>query len=103
MSYRLSTNWENLVEDVRQKRLVSPTQSVSWNSGSKHGLEEGSVSRDIVSFVRWRLEQSATRDDILLGMPVAFQKENKVARDLCQEYLRELVKMGILESLNENV
>jgi hypothetical protein len=96
MSYSLSENWANLVNDVREKRLVSPTSSVTWNNESKHGVEEGSVSRDIISFIRWRPNQSATRDELLEALPLAFAKENKVPRDLCQEYLRELVKMGVL-------
>lgn len=101
MAYKLNTGWEAIMESVRNKTVVSPTSSVVWNSGSKHGVEEGSVSRDIISFIRWRQNQSASRDEILTNMPLAFVKENKVARDLCQEYLRELVKMRILDFIED--
>jgi hypothetical protein len=97
MTYKLNADWEAITDSVRNKTVVSPTPSVVWNSGSKHGLEEGSVSRDIISFIRWRRDQSASRDEILTNMPLAFIKENKIARDLCQGYLRELVKMRILD------
>ena len=97
MAYRLTYDWATLVDQVRDKTLVSQTASINWNNGTKHGLEEGSVSRDIISFIRWRPDQQVTRDEVLTNLPRAFVKENKIARDLCQEYLRELVKMGILD------
>jgi hypothetical protein len=99
MSYRLATNWLSLIEDVRKERLVSPT-AASWKNGMKHGLQEGSVSRDIVSFVSRRVNQMATREEIIAGLPTAFTETNAKTQDgSAQEYLRELVKMGILDKL----
>jgi hypothetical protein len=101
MSYQLVANWKSLVEDVRNGRIVSQTPSVVWHNNTKHGLQEGSASRDILSFISRQPDGQTTRDALLSGIPTAFQSENKIARDLAQEYLRELVKMGILAKLEE--
>jgi hypothetical protein len=102
-SYKLANNWQILVDDVRAQRIRSTIPSVKWTNGNKHGLHEGGVSRDIISFISRRPNQTATRDEIITGLPTAFHMENKVPSDYSQEFLREIVKMGILESLNENV
>jgi len=101
MSYQLVANWMYLVEDVRNGRIVSQTPSVVWHNNTKHGLHEGSASRDILSFISRQPDLRTTRDALLSGIPTTFQSENKIARDLAQEYLRELVKMGILAKLEE--
>jgi hypothetical protein len=99
MTYQLTQDWAALVEDVRAERLVSPTVA-SWKNGLKHGLHEGSVSRDIVSFMNRRVNQRATQDEIIAGLPTAFQAtEAKTQHGSSQEYLRELVKMGILDKI----
>lgn len=96
MTYRLADNWTIIVQDVRSEILTSPT-TASWKSGYKHGLHEGSVSRDIISFMSRRIDQTATRDDIIQGLPTAFlQTDAKTKEGSAQEYLRELVKMGIV-------
>ena len=97
MSYRLVENWPTLVEDVRSMRIVSTIPSVNWNNGNKHGMQEGSISRDIVAFVSRRSNNTATVEEILNGLPTAFQNNNKsVSIDYVKEFLREIVKMGIL-------
>lgn len=96
MSYKLSENWYSLVEDVRAGRLTSTTPSVVWNNGTRHGLQEGSVSRDIISFFNRRENYYATRDECLTCIPWAFNLHNKLPEQNAQDYLRELVKMGIL-------
>lgn len=96
MSYKLTENWPTLVEDVRAGRLTSPTPSVVWTNGSMHGIQEGSVSRDIVSFFNRRENQRATREECLACIPWAFNLRNKLPEQSAQDYLRELVKMGIL-------
>ena len=101
MSYQLVGNWASLVDDVRTGRIVSQTSSVVWNNNTKHGLQEGSPSRDMISFISRQPDMRSTRDTLLSGIPTTFQSENKIARDLAQEYLRELVKMGILMKLDE--
>jgi len=101
MSYQLCPNWKSLVEDVRAGRLTSPTPSVVWNNNTKHGLQEGSASRDILSYISRQADSRTTRDALLSGIPNTFESENKIPRDLAQEYLRELVKMGILLKLEE--
>ncbi len=100
MEYTLSAMWRLLVDDVREGRLVSPTKTVVWTNGTKHGIEEGSVSRDIIAFMNRQTNQTSTRDNIMRGLPTAFQRGKKVPKDLAQEYLRELVKMGILRTEN---
>ena len=99
MSYRLVENWRDIVESVRNERVQSPSTSVSWRNGNKHGLEEGSVSRDILSFISRRPNQTTNRDEIVAGLPTAFQVEGKIPREFVVEFLRELGKMGILEKL----
>jgi hypothetical protein len=95
-SYSLAENWISLVNDVRAGRLESQT-AASWKSGMKHGLQEGSVSRDIVSFISRRQNQTASREEIIAGLPTAFSETDSKTQDgSAQEYLRELVKMGIL-------
>jgi len=89
------------VDDVRAQRIRSTIPSVKWTNGNKHGLHEGGVSRDIISFISRRPNQTATRDEIITGLPTAFQMENKVPSDYSQEFLREIVKMGILEKIDE--
>ena len=96
MTYVLENDWISRVEDVRRERIESPT-AASWKSGTKHGLQEGSVSRDIVSFMNRRVNQTATREEIIDGLPTAFSETDAKTKDgSAQEYLRELVKMGIL-------
>jgi hypothetical protein len=94
-------NWQLLVDDVRAQRIRSTIPSVKWTTGNKHGLHEGSVSRDIISFISRRPDQTASRDEIVAGLPTAFQMENKVPVDYSQEFLREIVKMGILHKIDE--
>lgn len=100
MTYRLTEDWETLVQNVRNGALASPT-TASWTSGHKHGLHEGSVSRDIVAFMSRQIQQTATRENIVTSLPTAFQQTNVKTQDgSAQEYLRELVKMGILNKIN---
>jgi hypothetical protein len=97
MTYRLTDDWLQRVEDVRNEVVRSQT-AASWRRGTKHGLEESSASRDIVAFVSRRINQTATRVEIVQGIPGAFQQtDSKTLDGSAQEYLRELVKMNILE------
>jgi len=96
MSYKLTENWPAIIEDVRAGRLTSQTPSVVWTNGTRHGVHEGGVSRDIVSFFNRRENQRATREDCLDCIPWAFNLHNKLPEQNAQDYLRELVKMGIL-------
>ena len=96
MTYKLATNWVDLVDKVRSEELVSPT-TASWKNGRKHGLHESSVSRDIVSFLSRRINQEATMNEIISGLPTAFQEtQSKTTHGSCIEYTRELLKMGII-------
>jgi hypothetical protein len=95
----LSSEWRDRVDDVRSGRLTSQIQSVSWTNGSKHGLEEGSVSRDIVSFISRQIWKVSTSAAIAAALPNAFQAPNKIPTEFVKEFLRELVKMGILEKV----
>jgi hypothetical protein len=97
-SYTLADNWVFLVEDIRAGRIVSQTPSVIWTNGYKHGIEEGSISRDIIAFISRRPNLTATCEAITEALPTAFQSENKpLPVEYAKEYLRELVKMGILD------
>lgn len=96
VSYVLSDNWVSLVEDVRAGRLVTHTLSVVWHNGTKHGLQECGISRDMISFISRRTDRTATREEFVTGLPAAFYSVNKPVQDNAQDYLRELVKMGIL-------
>jgi hypothetical protein len=99
MTYRLTEDWATIIEDVRAETLTSPT-TASWSNGLKHGLHEGSVSRDIVSFMNRQIQQTATREKIIECLPTAFQQTDvKTLDGSAQEYLRELVKMGILDKI----
>ena len=97
--YMLSSEWRDRVDDVRAGRITSQIQSVVWNNGTKHGLEEGSVSRDIVAFVSRQIGQVSTSAAIAAGLPLAFQSPNKIPTEFVKEFIRELVKMGILEKV----
>jgi hypothetical protein len=99
-SYQLVNNWASLVEDVRERRIVSQIPSVVWNAGTKHGLEEGSVSRDIVSFISRRVNRIATNEEVASAFPTTFDSPNKIPNEFAKEFLRELVKMGILIKIN---
>jgi len=98
-SYMLSSEWRNRIDDVRAGRLTSQIQSVIWTNGSKHGVEEGSVSRDIVSFISRQMWQVSTSAAIAAALPNAFQAPNKIPTEFVKEFLRELVKMGVLEKI----
>jgi len=100
MTYRLTEDWATIMQDVREGTLTSPT-TASWSNGLKHGLHEGSVSRDIMAFMSRQIQQTATKDRIIECLPTAFQQtEVKTLDGSAQEYLRELVKMGILDKTN---
>jgi len=96
----LSSEWRARVDDVRAGRITSQIQSVIWTNGSKHGLEEGSVSRDVVAFVSRQTGQTSTSAAIAAALPAAFQAPNKIPIEFVKEFLRELVKMGVLEKIS---
>jgi len=100
MTYRLTEDWETIMKSVREENHTSPT-TASWSNGLKHGLHEGSVSRDIISFMSRQIQQTSTRERIVECLPNAFQQTDVKTKDgSAQEYLRELVKMGILDKTN---
>jgi hypothetical protein len=100
-TYKLTEDWATIVQDIRNETLTSPT-TASWSNGLKHGLHEGSVSRDIVAFMSRQIQQTATREKIIECLPTAFQQTDaKTLEGSAQEYLRELLKMGILQLRNQ--
>jgi len=98
-SYKLSSEWRDRVDDVRSGRITSQTPSVIWTNGSKHGMEEGSVSRDIIAFVSRQPGEASTSAVIAASLPTAFRTGNKIPFEYVKEFLRELVKMGVLEKV----
>jgi len=97
MSYTLAENWKTILNDVREERLVSQNQSIIWKSDTKHGVEEGSVSRDILSFISRQENQTATKIQIVNGLPTAFaETASKTKLGNLKDYMREIKKMGLI-------
>jgi len=97
----LLDNWVTRRTEIREGRFTEPLfgAKVSWANGTKHGLEEGSRSSDILIFLSRQTNRSSTVEALLQSLPTIFPENHKTPRQNAIDYLRELAKMGIINRL----
>jgi len=99
-NYALADNWEGIVEEVRSgQRLPPNADKKMWTIG-KHNLNEKSRSWIIILFLLYQLTPQLSHDDLFNGItnafPFLFQDDNNTPKAFAQQFVRELIKMGII-------
>jgi len=82
--WSLVTGYNTARGQILDGFLVSPTPSVSWANGEKHGVQDGSIHHQIMRYLETRVLKRAKVADIVAFVP---QVGNNV-----EHYLREMEK-----------
>lgn len=100
--YALADNWEEIVEEVRSGRRLPPNADKRMWTVGKHNLNEKSRSWMIIMFLLYQLTPQISHDDLFNGItnafPTLFQDDNNTPKAFAQQFVRELIKMGIVLS-----
>jgi hypothetical protein len=82
--WSLVTGYNTARGQILDGTLVSNTSSVSWASGEKHGVQDGSIHHQIMKYLETQPLKKAKLADIVTNVP---QVGNNI-----EHYLREMEK-----------